>query len=79
MATEGYYKFATEIASLGVPSVEVNIAGRAIYVGTSGTVLKLKVADGTYITFTSPPVGVLPVAFLSIHADTNCSNLVALT
>lgn len=51
---------------------------RALYVGTTGNI-KLTTAGGNTVTFSSVPVGVLPVRCVRVFStNTTASNIIAL-
>ena len=60
------------------PSDSTEVAYSAIYVGTTGNVA-IETPAGDTVTFTSVPVGVLPVCAVKVLATgTSASNLVGL-
>lgn len=51
---------------------------RALYVGTTGNIA-VRMADGTSLTFTSVPVGILPIQVDMVKSTgTTASNIIAL-
>jgi hypothetical protein len=72
------YKFADTIADGTAPTGTIVKPGRAFYNGDAASNIQVELVDGTGVTFSNCPTGIIPVAFAKVLAGTTSTKLLAL-